>query len=590
MFSAILAFRQAPEIAIADALDFDVYNSNTKNLFRTPPMLNHISLSNYVIADQLELELNSGMSALTGETGAGKSLILDALGLTLGDRTDASIIKAKQSRAEITASFNIEALPDAITWLQQRDLDSNSECVLRRVITREGRSRAYINGRISTLQDLKSLGSHLVDIHSQHAHQSLLKKATQRRLLDEYAGSTALSIQTQQLAKELQRQSEQLQQLRENSAERSAQSQLLQYQVDELDTLNLQEGELQKLDTEHKLLANAEQNLHSCHQVLTLCQDNDDNIISLLQSALAKLEALGDASPALKDASQLLDSAKIQTEEAVSYLQQHVNNFQADPEALGIIESRLSAIHDMARKHRVDAPQLTQKHQELSEQLATLSGSEEDISLLEQALATLQSEYQNTASKLSAKRQKAAKKLEKRILEKLHSLSMSGCRFTVALHQQEKPFSTHGAEDIEFLISTNPEQEPQALNRIASGGELSRISLAIQVVTAETSQIPTLVFDEVDVGIGGATAEIVGALLHDLGSRGQVICVTHQAQVAAKADQHYIVSKNTSKSQVSSTIKHLDQAAQITEIARMLGGIELTKQTLAHAEEMLNTA
>ncbi len=551
-------------------------------------MLVHLSVNNVAIASELEIEFHRGMTVITGETGAGKSIMLDALGLVLGDRADPQIVRAGSNRADIHASFDISTIRDAQQWLQERELFEGSECLLRRVITKEGRSRGYINGRPATLQDLKSLGNMLIDIHNQHAHQSLLNRDYQRRLLDEFAGLDTEVLTLKETARQHHRVAQRFDTLQTNRNELSARAQLLGYQVEELDNLALQEGELEQLEQEQKQLANGEAILQSCQHAIALCSEGELNVTSILNQALKSLAPIADNNPALAEAQQLLNSALIQTEEANRELQQHIDNFELDPERLQLIENRLSAIYDIARKHHIKTEQLPALHQQLQQELNGISGSDGEIEQLRAELTTLEQQYNERAGKISKKRKAAAKKLQKQVEQQLQELAMSNCRFSVNLAPREQQdLHQYGQESIEFLISTNPGQAPQPLARIASGGELSRISLAIQVVTAQTSAIPTLVFDEVDVGIGGAIAEVVGNLLQQLGSRGQVLCVTHQAQVASKGNQHLFISKTATKNSVSTRLEQLEDKQKVEEIARMLGGIAITDLSRDHAREML---
>ncbi|MET0377863.1 MAG: DNA repair protein RecN, partial [Spongiibacteraceae bacterium] len=512
-------------------------------------MLVHLSIDNYAIADHVEAEFGSGMTVVTGETGAGKSILLDALGLALGDRADANVVRAGADRAEIHASFDIGKIEAARNWLDARDLLAGDECLLRRIVTREGRSRGSINGQPATLQDLKALGELLIDIHSQHEHQSLLKKNHQRELLDAFAGSQELALQVRECAASYHDIAARLRDLTEHRDEQNARLQLLSYQVEELDQFDLQEGELEKLEREQHQLANGEQILRNSQQALGLCREGEINVISILHQALKSLAEIDGKQPALAEAEQMLGSALIQVEEASRELQHHVDAFELDPERLAIVEARLGAVYEIARKHRITPAQLPALHAELRGELARIAGGDENIEHLQLQLQNADESYRTTAATLGKKRQQAAAKLHKQVEKQLQALSMGGCKFAVAVTSRKdngrdsaEPHA-HGSEEIEFLISTNPGSPAQALNRIASGGELSRISLAIQVVTAQTSAIPTLVFDEVDVGIGGATAEVVGNLLRELGSRGQVLCVTHQPQVASKGHHHFVVEK-----------------------------------------------
>lgn len=551
-------------------------------------MLTHLSIENFATAAQLDMEFAAGMTVITGETGAGKSIMLDALGLALGDRADARVVRNGEERADIHTSFDIGDCEQARLWLQDHDLLSDEDCLLRRVITREGRSRAYINGRPVTLQQLKELGDMLLNIHNQHAHQSLLKKDQQRTMLDDYAGTANRAAELKQLAQHYQRCHQQLQQLQANRDEQSARAQLLSYQVDELDKLDLQEGELEQLDEEQKQLANGEQLLQASQHALALCKEGELNVITILNQALNSLAIISSKSQALSGAQELLATALIQVEEASSELEHHQEHFELDPERLASVEERLGCIHDIARKHRIPTKQLAEFQQQLRAEYEGLIGGDSDIEQLQKQLSELEHNYQQQAAKLSSKRKTAASKLQKQVEKQLQELSMGNCQFELALtprsNLQPHP---NGNEDIEFLVSTNPGQATQPLSRIASGGELSRISLAIQVITAQTSVIPSLVFDEVDVGIGGAIAEVVGRLLHRLGQDGQVLCVTHQPQVASQADHHLFVSKQQKKKNTTTELHKLDDNDKVEEIARMLGGIAITDQSRAHAQEML---
>lgn len=552
-------------------------------------MLVHLSVDNYAIAEHIEAEFSGGMTVLTGETGAGKSILLDALGLALGDRADAAVVRHGAERAEINATFDIRAIAAARDWLRERDLLAGDDCLLRRVITAEGRSRGYINGQPATLQDLKAIGGLLIDIYSQHAHQSLLQRSQQRTLLDAYAGTDALADKVRELASQFQRGSERLASLSNARDEQTSRVQLLSYQVDELDKLALGDEELEALEAERRALANGEQILRNSQHALALCREGEINVVNILNQALKSLGELDAAQPALVNAEQMLSSALIQVEEASVELQHHLDRFELDPARLAALESRLDAIYDVARKHRIQAPQLPELHRELRAELESVVGSAGQVEQLEAELRELLGEYRKAAADLSRRRQQAAQKLQKQVEKQLQALAMGGCRFSIALTARDGDAPhAHGAEEIEFLVSTNPGSPPQALNRIASGGELSRISLAIQVVTAQTTAIPTLVFDEVDVGIGGATAEVVGNLLRELGSRGQVLCVTHQPQVASKGHHHFNVEKVTEKKVVRTNLRRLDDAEKIEEIARMLGGITVTEQSRSHAREMLS--
>lgn len=553
-------------------------------------MLTHLNIQNFTLVDRLDLDIKAGMTVITGETGAGKSIVLDALALTLGDRAEADRVRTGASRADITATFDTSAIPSAQEWLLNMDLqqpDNPQECLLRRLINNEGKSKSYINGQPVTLQQLRILGEMLIDIHSQHEHQSLLIKDTHRRLIDEFAGQTDLAKQVRLAFREWQSRLEHFIHLRDNAADVSARFQLLSYQFNELEQLGLQPGEQAKLEAEQRSLANAEEILHGSQQLAAFCGDDEQGLSVNLHRALHILRNLPEKTAALQTAEELLTSAQIQVEEAQHEIDRHIDSFNLDPARLAVVEDRLSAIYDIARKHRIQPEELPAFIEKLSAELEQLQGGDGKLDQLAQQVAQAEKAYRQLAEQLSAKRSKAGTSLAKQVNEQLKLLAMTNANLSVSLLPLTDKPGPNGLEDVEFLISTNPGQAPRPLAKIASGGELSRISLAIQVITAKTSATPTLVFDEVDVGIGGATGDVVGQLLRQLGERGQVICVTHLAQVASKGHQHLQVVKTASKKSAESTLVELSGEGKVEEIARMLGGLKITDQSLAHAREML---
>ncbi|UVL60962.1 DNA repair protein RecN [Pseudomonas sp. B21-032] len=555
-------------------------------------MLVHLSVHNYAIVEHLDLELARGMSVITGETGAGKSIMLDALGLTLGDRADSGVVRPGADKADILATFDLVDIPEARIWLAERDLDSDGPCILRRVITAEGRSRGYINGTPCPLGDLKALGELLIDIHSQHEHQSLLKTDTHRRLLDEYAGATDLARQVQLAAQRWRQTRQELERLSNSGDEQRAQHQLLSYQLEELDNLGLGENELELLEQEHKNLTNAEALFGICRQVIDHCSENDSgNVLNALTASLNRLTAVHNAPKALGEAASMIASAQIQVEEAVGELNRFLDNFDADPARLQQLEERLDTIYTLARKHRVHPTELAGLQLRLMEELENLNANDESIERLSEELAAYARHYQDKAGELSALRQQAASQLARAVEQEIQRLGMPGGRFSIELRPNSSDeLQPQGLEQVELLVSANPGQPLKALAKVASGGELSRISLAIQVITAQTSRIPTLVFDEVDVGIGGPTAEIVGQLLRRLGERGQVLTVTHLPQVAAQGHHHLFVHKVRDSDATHTAVANLGKRERVEEVARMLGGIDLTKESLAHARKMVVTS
>ena len=555
-------------------------------------MLVHLSVHNYAIVEHLDLELDRGMSVITGETGAGKSIMLDALGLTLGDRADSGVVRPGADKADILATFDITDIPEARAWLQERDLDKDGPCILRRVITAEGRSRAYINGTPCPQGDLKALGEFLIDIHSQHEHQSLLKTDTHRRLLDEYAGANDLARQVHLAAQRWRQARQELERLSNSGDEQRSRHQLLSYQLEELESLSLGENELEQLEQEHKTLTNAESLLSICRQVVEQCSENDSgNVLNALTASLNRLSAATSSPTAMSEAASLLSSAQIQVEEAVDELNRFLDHFDADPARLQQLEERLDIIYTLARKHRIQPTEVAALQQRLLDEIDSLNANDESIERLENELAAYARHYHDKARELSDLRQQSAPNLALAVEQEIQRLGMPGGRFSIELRpNSSKDLLPNGLEQVELLVSANPGQPLKALAKVASGGELSRISLAIQVITAQTSRVPTLVFDEVDVGIGGPTAEIVGQLLRRLGERGQVMTVTHLPQVAAQGHQHLFVHKVRDSDATRTAVSKLSKTERIEEVARMLGGIDLTKESLAHAKKMVVTA
>ena len=555
-------------------------------------MLLSININNYTLVESLEIEFSKGTTAITGETGAGKSLVLDALGMALGDRADSDTIRHGKKRAEITATFDISSTPEAKNWLHSNDLDADDQCILRRLYTTEGRSRGYINGQSCTMQQLQTLGDMLTDIHSQHEHQSLLRRETHRRLLDEYANTIDLASEVTASYQQWNSANKQLNNLLEHADELTARKDLLTFQVQELQQLGLDNNELGNLEKEQQTLANADQILQDSHSLLAVCdQDESFNIREGLNRALTILSGLKHRPEALGNAEELLQSSMIQVEEAIHEISNHIDRFEANPERLQQVEERLSAIFQLSRKHRVNGDQLAETLESLESELQELKGGGESIETLQEELGKLADNYTAKSAKLSKQRTKAATVMANEINQQLQLLSMEGAELVVSISPLSAgEFRATGNEDIEFLIATNPGQPHKPLAKIASGGELSRVSLAIQVVAAAHSNIPTLVFDEVDVGIGGSTADIVGQLLKQLGDRGQVISVTHQPQVAAHAHHHYRASKVVETNSAESLMTPLGQQQRVEELARMLGGAKVTDQTLSHASELLKMA
>lgn len=554
-------------------------------------MLLHLSVKDFVIAENIELEFDGGMTVITGETGAGKSIMLDALSLCLGARADANVVRHQCKQAEVTACFDVSHIPQAREWLANRELlDEHNECLLRRVVTAEGRSRGFVNGSSVTAKELQTLGEWLIDIHSQHEHQTLLKKANHRLMLDSFGGHQALAEQVKSAAKHFKQLDEKLTTRLANEEEYSAKLQLLTYQVDELDKLALQEGELDTLEAELKQLSHAGDILQNNQRALALCQnDEGEGALSLLHQACRLIQDNLDNDAGLNGVYDLFESARIQIEEASHELQHRIDSFDLDPERLAEVDARLDDIHQVARRHRVQAYELQTLQQQLQDELASLTSEGGSIEELQAQQQKALQAFNAVAKQLTEARLGTAQVLTDKVNEQLQSLSMKGCRFSVVLQESEQLAHPHGNEFIEFTIATHPGQAPGSLAKVASGGELSRISLAIQVILAQTSSVATMVFDEVDVGIGGAVAEVVGNLLRQLSANTQVLCVTHLAQVAVKGHQHVVVSKQHHEDSTTTQLQQLDDEEKIVEIARMIGGISVSEQTVAHAKAMLNT-
>lgn len=550
-------------------------------------MLSALSISHYAIVDALELEFAPGLTVVTGETGAGKSIMIDALALALGDRADAGAVRPGAERADVIATFDVARLAEARAWLSERELDAGTDCILRRTVGSDGRSRGFINGKPSPLADLKALGELLIDIHGQHEHQSLLRRDSHRQLLDEYGGLTAQARAVAGAFREFRERRDALSALTQAASDRDARRDLLKFQVEELDRLGLRDGEPAALDAEHKRLANTDSLRAACEQAFALIYEHDDGAArDRLERARHALDGMTDGE--LARASELLASAIIHVEEAADALRHYNDQLEADPQRLADVESRLSSCFQLARKHRCTADELPALHRKLKLDLDALDNHDSHRAALEQDVDSKRKALLELARKLADARRKAAKKLEQAVGEQLALLGMPGGRFLVGFTAlADADANAAGLDTIEFLVSLNPGQPPKPLTRVASGGEMSRISLAIQVICAEKSTIPTLIFDEVDVGIGGATAEVVGKLLRRLGDRGQVLCVTHLAQVAACGHQHLRVEKRSDGKQTASAVVGLNQKERVQEIARMAGGLTITPEALKHAAAML---
>ena len=551
-------------------------------------MLSELYIRDFAIVDEIALNFSAGFSVLTGETGAGKSILIDALALALGERADSGVVRQGQPRAEVVARFELDGEHSAAEWLRTQALFADGECMLRRVVERDKGSKGFINGRPVPVQMLRELGELLVDVHGQHEHQSLLKRDAQRDLLDAYA---QLASERQALAErsaQVKALDTRLNDLTLRSSDREARLELLRYQVQELAELDLGENEFAKLEEEHARLAHGAALIEGAQEIVHRLYDADDGSVSqALSQSVAKLEDLTGFDPKLAEFARMLKEAGIQVDEAAQQLRHYADGLDLDPERLQSVNARLTAAHELSRKHRVAPAELPAVHAQLARELSEIEDFDFNQDKLRQELAQAQAEYRALAKTVTQKRQQAATRLAKAVSQQMKQLGMPGGRFEAQLAPATAAFGPYGDEQIEFCVSANPDQPTKPLSKVASGGELSRISLALQVVTAELGTVPTLIFDEVDVGVGGAVAEIVGQQLQRLGVQRQVLCVTHLGQVAARGDQHYLVTKRMERSTTVTDIAQLDKKARVQEIARMIGGVEINQQTLALAKDML---
>ncbi len=556
-------------------------------------MLRHLTVKDFVIVDRLELAFEGGFGALTGETGAGKSILIDALALALGERADAGVVRAGCDKAEVAATFDIAALPEVAAWLAANDLDGDEELLLRRVVDAGGRSRAYINGSPATVQQMREVGEWLVDIHGQHAHQSLLRADAQRCLLDAHAGLEEVAGEVG-AAWKVWRDAEQALRAASQGVETlQRERDQLQWQIGELEALAFGDDEWATLDVEHRRLGHAASLIEGAQYALAVLADDEAACERQIDGVAGRLSGLAEYDPALAEVAGLLASVQAELSDAVSTLRRYADRVDLDPARLAEVERRMDAVMANVKKFRVQPAELPGLLNGWRQRLAELDESA-DLAALESKLAVAQQAYRVIAERLSAGRRKAATEMGRAVTEVMRQLALSAGRFEVALLPLAEGASgeflrggLHGLEQVEFRIGGLAGNEAKPLAKVASGGELSRISLAIQVLTSRSAAVPTLIFDEVDVGIGGGVAEIVGRLLRELGSERQVLCVTHLPQVAAQANWQWQVSKSTRDGATLSAIRPLDEAGRVEEVARMLGGVEITDITLQHARELL---
>jgi DNA repair protein RecN (Recombination protein N) len=550
-------------------------------------VLTHIQIRDFAIIDAIELELGAGLTVLTGETGAGKSILVDALLLAAGGRAGAEVVRHGTERAEVSATFDVEKNRPALEWLHEQSLEHDGECVLRRVVAADGRSRAYINGQAMPIQALRQLGETLVDVHGQMEYQSLVRQATQRELLDRSGDYAALSDHVRAAWLVLSKLREEYARASASVADRDTRLDMLRYQLGELNALELKAGEFESLSSERQRLAQRGRLGAGAREIVQLLREADDtNAEHAIARALTIARSLTDYDAKYNEIARLIDESLIALREGVEAVERYESALDADPARQEWVEQRLAAIESIARKHRIDPAEILKLQEQLNLELEGLEKLEASIEQVQKALAAAQDRFLEACKKLSHERSSAAVKLSERITALMQTLGMPGGVFEVAVRPLESA-GVNGADEIEFLVSANPGQPPRPLSKVASGGELSRISLAVQVAAVQQDAIPCLVFDEVDAGVGGGVAEIVGRQLRALGERAQVLCVTHLPQVASQAHAHVRVAKLADRKTTRTSLHQLTMDERIEEIARMLGGIDVTAKAREHAAEML---
>ena len=551
-------------------------------------LLKHLHIRDFAVIEEVDIAFNDGLTVFTGETGAGKSIMVGALGLVLGDRSDSGIVRTGCERTEITAIFDIENENGIQSILAEQEISCEDELILRRVINKDGRSRAYVNGSSVPAQLLRALGERMVDIHGQHTHQSLLKADVQRNLLDEFGNHQQQLNEVKDAWKLWHATELELQSLSGDNRDHDAQMTLLQYQIQELEALNPGESKFSDVEEEYGRLSNANRILEVCQETLQQLSDDEHSTQSQISHRLNELQDIQKFDQSLSSVIDLLNNATIQVSEASDELRHYLDRLELDPEKLKAVEDKLGALHDMARKHKIQPEELTDHLLTLQEELHKLENSEARYRELLTLQETTIEQYRKAAARLNQCRQQSAHRLSDDITKKLYELGMPGGQFSIEISDIGKntPLQ-HGMDKIGYLVSLNPGQPLQPLSKVASGGELSRISLAIQVTGSKDKGIPTLIFDEVDSGIGGGVAEIVGKLLHSLSDKRQIFCVTHLPQIASQGDHHMQVAKATHAGTTLTRVSELNKEERVDEIARMLGGVKITEQTLAHAKEML---
>ena len=551
-------------------------------------MLRSLQIRNFAIIDEIDITFKDDMTVLTGETGAGKSILIDALGLVLGERGSSNLIRNKEKRAEYTAEFEITNNNNALNWLVEKSLENENECILRRTISPDGKSRSFINGNTVNLQSLKSLGELLVDIHGQHFHQSLCKKNVQRDLLDHFGGLSDTKNKIKRIFNEWRTLSDQLTEMIENDKNKADRMDLLSFQSKELNELALSSGEYDSLNSEFKKITNIEKINRGINSLIDCLQSNEiTNVGQMLSDSIKNIDTLATFDDSLEETKNLLSEAEINVSEAIGNLSRYGESIDYDNQKSREIEERINSIISLSRKHRADPDELVDIKIQIDKELDALKHSQTSIEEIQKNMNDLRKEYDGLSIKLTRMRVESAKKLSRLVADSMNELGMTGGIFKVEIIPS-KNISQHGNDDITFQISANPGQKPQPISNVASGGELSRMSLAIQVITSNGTNIPTMIFDEVDSGIGGAIAEVVGKKLKDLSQNKQVLCVTHLAQVASKGSSHIRINKLTDNKKTKIFASKLNSDERVEEIARMIGGIELTEKTREYAKEMLS--
>lgn len=552
-------------------------------------MLIDLYVKNFAIIEELQLDFSPNLTVISGETGAGKSLTVDALSIVLGGKADSSMIYQGEAQGEVIATFDISKIPRAKAWFTENSIGFDDDlCILRRVISSSGRTRGFINGRAMPLHALKSIGERLVDIHGQHAHQSLTRANAQRHLVDQYAGCLEEVNDLAIFTREMQELESKLNELKNRDESTQDRINFLKFQLAEFNNIKPQEGEWETINERFDHLNNFELRIAALEEAINYLSDDENGITRKLAQLEQSLQTIENFDPSVKDIKEMINNALILCSESENELNAKMDHEGFDQEELRQVESRMQELNSLARKHRIDPLNLLTKQQELEQELSAQDVSEEEIEELEEKIAQMKIRWQKMADEITQKRLEAIEELNLKITESMQGLAMEGGKFAIHL-QPNNPYHPYGNEAVEFNVSANPGQPLQPLGRVASGGELARISLAISVILSMRSSLPTLIFDEVDTGVGGAVAEMIGRYLQELSIGRQVFCVTHLPQVASFGHHHFVVAKTKGESSTTTAIRALTPKGRIDEIARMLGGVKLTEATFKHAKEMIES-